>query len=280
MLVLVNNSHYFEFIIDALHQCLYELNIPHQVLNYDTHNYNETDIYLLCTCHEARPLPKRYIAYNFEQFITDKFWHPQIFINLQKAELVFDYSLENIKFLENYNIKAHFLPLGYHKSMEFINNDNDNQIKSTDFIFIGGINKYRHKKIYPLTNLYKECKNRVVIYIDNCWGNHLKKVCYSAKIGLNIHCYSGNTILEIVRIIILLANKVLVISEYSNDEWYDNKYKPLIYFFKNDNYAIDCVNLLQKYNYTEVEEKYQELITNYKYIDYVKNISYLLINLF
>jgi hypothetical protein len=68
----------------------------------------------------------------------------------------------------------------------------------------------------------------------------------------------------------------LVISEYSSDKWYDNKYKSIINFFENDNYSIDCINLLQKYNSQEVERRYQELITNYKYIDYVKEIIHLI----
>jgi hypothetical protein len=277
MLVLVNNSFFFEFIINALHECLNELNIIHEIIYED--NFNDTDIYLLCTCHEERKLPRRYIAYNYEQFTTDKIWHPKVFMNFKNAELVFDYSLENIKILKKYNINAHFLPLGYHKSMEYDNN-NDNNDKTIDFFFTGSVNNYRHYKLlYPLKNIYYDYKDRFIIYSYNCWGNDLKKICSNTKIGLNIHYNSGNCILEIARIIILLANKVLVISEYSSDKWYDNKYKPIINFFENVNYSIDCINLLQKYNSQEVERRYQELITNYKYIDYVKEIIHLIKNL-
>jgi len=96
MLKLVNNSCYFEVIINALHEALTELDIKHEVVkNYSLVNNN--NIYLICTTHENALLPKRYISYNFEQLITTKVWEPIFFQNLAKAEIVFDYSLENIK---------------------------------------------------------------------------------------------------------------------------------------------------------------------------------------
>ena len=75
-----------------------------------------------------------------------------VFKNLKNAELVFDYSLENIKILQTYGIKAHFLPLGYTKSMEYYDLNN----KNTDFIFIGSINKYRHNKFIIICREYQK----------------------------------------------------------------------------------------------------------------------------
>ena len=132
MLKLVNNSCYFEIIINALHEALTELDIKHEVVK----TYSLVDnknIYLICTTHENTLLPKRYISYNFEQLITNKVWQPIFFQNLAKAEIVLDYSLENIKELEKYNIKAHFLPLGYSKNME-----NDKTVDKTVDNFING----------------------------------------------------------------------------------------------------------------------------------------------
>jgi hypothetical protein len=280
MLILVDNSKYFKFIIYALHECLTELNIVHDIItDYNNdYKYTDTDIYLICTTHEQERnnLPKRYISYNFEQLMSEFDWNKtDIFKNLRKAELVFDYSLENIKLLKQYNINAHFLPLGFTKSMVF--DKIDNLDRNIDFTFIGKCNDHRYNIILPLFNVYNDCINRLAIYNGLCWDKDLEYVYTHTKIGLNIHYYKNSkTIFEIVRIILYLANKIIVITEKSNDEWYDNKYKDLVYFFETDNYTIDCFNVLLKYNFEQAEKNYQELIKNHKYVDYVKKIIHLI----
>ena len=93
---------------------------------------------------------------------------------------------------------------------------------------------------------------------------------------MNIHYYSGRTILEVHRIIPLIANKILVISEKSDDPWYDEKYGNLINFIESDKYTLECLRLLQNYNAEIAENRYQDLVNNHKYVDYVKNIIHLL----
>jgi hypothetical protein len=271
MLRLVNNSCYFEIIINALHEALTDLNIKHEVVK----TYSLVDnknIYLICTTHENALLPKRYISYNFEQLITTKVWQPAFFENLAGAELVLDYSMENIKELEKYNIKAHFLPLGYSKNMEY---NNDNSDKNVDFSFIGSINNSRYDKLKTLISVYGNKKDKLVIS-NNYWGNDLKQLYNKTKIGLNIHYYSGKTILEVHRIIPLIANKILVISDKSDDTWYDEKYGNLINFIEKDDCTLECLKLLQNYNSEIVENRYQDLVNNHKYVDYVQNIIHLL----
>lgn len=281
MLKLVNNSCYFEIIINALHEALTELDIKHEVVkSYSLVDNN--NIYLICTTHENALLPKRYISYNFEQLITTKVWEPIFFQNLAKAEIVFDYSLENIKELKKYNIKAHFLPLGYSKNME--NNDNNNVDKTVDFSFLGSINNSRYDQLKTLISIYGNKKDKLVIS-NNYWGDDLKQLYKKTKIGLNIHYYSGKTILEVHRIIPLIANKILVISDKSDDPWYDEKYCKLINFIENkinskvssdNDFTLECLKVLQNYNSEIIERRYQDLVNNHKYIDYVQNIIYLL----
>jgi hypothetical protein len=273
MLRLVNNSCYFEIIINALHEALTELDIKHEVVK----TYSLVDnknIYLICTTHENALLPKRYISYNIEQLTTTKVWDLIFFNKLSGAELVLDYSLENIKELEKYNIKAHFLPLGYSKNMEY-NYNNDNSDKTVDFSFLGSINNSRYDKLKTLISVYGNKKDKLVIS-NNYWGDDLKNLYNKTKIGLNIHYYSGRTILEVHRIIPLIANKILVISEKSDDPWYDEKYGNLINFIESDKYTLECLRLLQNYNSEIAENRYQDLVNNHKYIDYVKNIIHLL----
>jgi hypothetical protein len=275
MLKLVNNSCYFEIIIYALHEALTELNIIHEVVK--TYSLVDNDnIYLICTTHENELLPKRYISYNFEQLLTTKVWQPIFFENLANAEFVFDYSLENIKELEKYNINAHFLPLGYSKNMEHYNGRDNNSEKTVDFSFLGSINKYRYDKLETLIRVYCKKQNKLVIS-TNCWGNDLKKVYNKTKIGLNIHYYEGKTVLEVHRILPLIANKILVISEKSDDPWYNEKYDNLISFIESDQtYTVKCLKILQNYNREIVETRYQDLVNNHRYVDYVRSIIHLL----
>ena len=274
MLKLVNNSCYFEIIINALHEALTELNIIHEVVKtYSLVDNN--NIYLICTTHENSLLPKRYISYNFEQLITTKVWEPIFFQNLAKAEIVFDYSLENIKELEKYNIKAHFLPLGYSKNMENDKTFDKTVDKTVDFSFLGSINNSRYDKLKTLITIYGKKKDKLVIS-NNYWGDDLKQLYKKTKIGLNIHYYSGKTILEVHRILPLIANKILVISDKSDDPWYDEKYSNLINFIENKDCTLECLKLLQNYNSEIIEKRYQDLVNNHKYIDYVKNIIHLL----
>jgi hypothetical protein len=256
-----------------LHEALTELDIKHEVVK----SYSLVDnrnVYLICTTHENALLPKRYISYNIEQLITDKVWDPTFFEKLSGAELVLDYSLENIKELEKNNIKAHFLPLGYSKNMEY-NYDNNISDKTVDFSFLGSINNSRYDKLKTLISIYGKKKDKLVIS-NNYWGEDLKKLYNKTKIGLNIHYYSGRTILEVHRIILLIANKILVISEKSDDPWYDEKYGSLINFIEKDDCTLECLKLLQNYTSEIAENRYQDLVNNHKYVDYVKNIIHLL----
>lgn len=277
MLKLVNNSYVFEIIINSLHTAFVELNINHEVVpNYDINDYN--NIYLICTTHETNDLPFYYISYNFEQLTTDKDFGDNYYEKLKKAVIVFDYSLENIKYLKNKGINAHFLPFGYSKSFEY--NNNDNQTKDIDIVFIGSINDKRYSKIKDIIKLYNNNLDKIFMSGSNCWGYNLFRTYNNSKIGLNLHYYNGNTILEVTRINLLIANKVLVITERSNDLWYDSKYENIVNFI-NDNVPIDeyYLNVLNNYNFNEVERRYNEFKNNYKYVDYIKNIMFLITQL-
>jgi len=276
MLKLVNSSRVFEMIINSLHEAFVELNINHEVVyNYDKNDSN--NVYLICTTHEHGDLPINYISYNFEQLTSDIMFGDLLYERFKNAIMVFDYSLENVKFLKEKNINAHFLPFGYSKNMEY--NNNDNQIRDIDVMFIGGINEKRHNKLNKIIKLYDNNLNKIFISTD-CWGYNSMMVHTNSKICFNSHYYNGNTILEVTRINSLIANKVLVISERSHDSWYDSKYENIVNFM-NDDDSIDeyYLKVLNNYNFDEVQRRYDEFKNNYKYVDYVKNIMSLIIQM-
>ena len=279
MLVLVNDSKYFDIIIQSLAECLTELGIPYILVSHIT-NYNDNDnTYLICTTHENKPLPVNYISYNFEQLTTNKKWDMIFFNKLRRAKFVLDYSLENMKLLKTHNIEAIHLPLGYTKYMEHSLCINKEEGDLTyDFMFIGCINNKRFSMLEKLFDYYLKLNKKEKLLINNsCWDNELVLAYKKSKIGINMHYYEGSTILEVHRIIPLILNKVWVLSERSDDSWYDEKYKKYITFFNDKN------DLLRKGLFTinkpfddykkEIDERYNLFKENEAYVDYVKAID-------
>lgn len=68
---LVDQGHPFSIVIRGLHESFDQLGIPHEVVrNVDLDD--QESAYILLTTHEDRPLPTRYISYNFEQLGVDR----------------------------------------------------------------------------------------------------------------------------------------------------------------------------------------------------------------
>ena len=57
-----------------------------------------------------------------------------------------------------------------------------------------------------------------------------------SKISLNIHNYYGKSILEVTRIVPLISRGVLVVSERSDDKYYDEKMDGIIIYIDNLDY--------------------------------------------
>lgn len=254
MLILLNNCRYFEELLFGLSEAFTELSIPHQIQSHITDpNY----VYLLFTTHEMfLPLPPRYISYNIEQLTTQKKWSDEFFQRLRSAELVFDYSQENIKILKDKHIEATFLPISYGSCMNYHVDRSDLPHK---YGFLGDMSDNRFRKLLPILS--------ETIISNNCWGQEKKNLFSKIKYGVNVHFYEGKSILEVQRIIPLIANKIIVFSEKGSDIFYEDLYKDLVTFF-------DDAGNLPEYTDEEyrglAEERYQKLITNCKYIDYIK----------
>lgn len=276
MIKIVNRVRVFEVVIDSLCEVFNELGINYEVVsdfNLDHH------LYLFFSFNQGEILPKKYICYNFEQLTSDVSLIEDFYKILKNAVLVLDYSQENIKYLkDNHNIDAVFLPFGYTKNMEM--NSSENYSKDIDFVFLGCMNSKRTNKMKYIIDHYYNNQNKKVIG-ENYWGDNLKQLYNKSKITLNLHYYNPKTILEVVRINILLANKVFVISEKSNDSWYDDKYKGLITFINESNdpnhYYKEYLKVLNNYDSKEVERRYEEFKTSHKFSDYVKKIIHVII---
>lgn len=264
MLLLLNNSKYFDITIKSLSESFTELNIKHKIV--DDFELDD-NIYIICTTHLDIPTPKRYISYNCEQLTTDKKWSMNFINRLKKAEEVWDYSLENMNVLKKYEIEALHLPIGYSKCMELNKLDIE---KNIDVLFMGCINESRLLKMNNLRSIYYKTPEKFLITND-CWEDR-EEIYNRTKIALNLHFYGGRTILEVHRIVPLIANKIFVISERSDDIWYDYNYQNVITYY--DNLVKTTVSSLKMDNFNDVvEARYNYLIKNLKFVDFVELLT-------
>ena len=156
-----------------------------------------------------------YIPFQLEQLTSEEFgFSGKIKFILENGISVWDYSKANIEFLKNNNIKAEYLPIGYHKDLERIKSVPDEQ-KDIDILFYGSLGDRRKKLLNVLT------KKHEVKIVFGLYGKKRDELIRRAKIVLNIHHYSSQ-LLEMVRISYLINNKIFVISEESLDNSYDD----------------------------------------------------------
>ncbi len=180
---------------------------------------------------------KKYIPFQLEQLASSEFVLTQdIKFVLTNGVSVWDYSKENIRYLEANDIYAKYLPIGYHKDLEIIKSADENQ-KDIDILFYGSIGKRREKILNILSEKYK------VKALFGVYGKERDDYIGRAKIVLNIHHYSAQ-LLEMVRLSYLLNNKIFLISEeshrnpYSDLEIEFSPYSEIIsrcdYYLKNE----------------------------------------------
>ena len=188
--------------------------------------------------------------YNTEQLYS-KVWDYMVYTSIKIKEWL-DYSLKNIEYLKqnNFPIKTKHIYFGYSEALEIPLNK---ELNKTTITFFGT----HHERRYNLCNmLQNKLPNIEVKY--NTSGNLYKEVYddYISRnmIYLNIHYYIPS-ILEIVRIVPLLCQGHLVITEKSNDEHLDNIFEPYVIWFED---IIDNITLLEDKIKNHDNEKLKE----------------------
>lgn len=199
-------------------------------------------IWIVLGLQNAPPaLPPNYIVWNFEQFeivgapdFNSKFWD-----QMAQAKQIWDYSLENIKWLKlNKGLDASHLPLGWMPQMKIPTEYPINpwESRTNTFVFVGLMGERRRNILKPCYELAKA--KSLNMYLSNkCWDIEYNQIYSMTKYGLNIHYYTGKTILEVHRIIPLILNGIWVISERSGDPWYDNLFDSLVTWAEPDTFA-------------------------------------------
>ena len=270
MLYIVDNSLYFYQIAEALSESLTALGVENKLVKKI--DLKKEELYLLFTVNplEFDQLPKRYIVYNYEQLTTNRVWNDDFYKKLKGAKSVWDYSLKNIKHLQEKGINAIHVPYGYSPCLEVTSSNTD---KPNDILFLGTLNMRRKINLLSIKQTtYEGNKEPKLVVHQQCFKDNYDNEIQKCKMVVNIHYYIGGTILEVSRIIPLLANKCLVISEPSYDEWYDEKLKKCIKFVEVEKMpkmckvCLDNRALLDKF----VDNGYQWLKENFNYQHFIK----------
>ena len=184
------------------------------------------------------------IIYNFEQIDPASPWLNITYLKLLRNNLVWDYSVNNIKILKALGVKnIKHLELGYVNQISRIKKTTPQEI---DVLFYGSINTRRE---FILNELKEAGLNVVCLF--GVYGSERDTFISRSKLIINIHFYDSK-IFEIARISYLLANGICVLSESGHDpleEYYTNA----LVFSPYERLVENCIFLV---NNEEIREKY------------------------
>ena len=178
----------------------------------------DLDMYFVICPQMFNSLPpgEKRICFQMEQSVSSRWFTDEYFSILENSTAVFDYSFDNLKFLDRKAISyplTYLLPVGgYVDYLTKLELDQLSQSSKTcDVLFFGDTNVARRKDL--LAFLGSRFNVRV---LNNVFGADLYKEILSAKIVINLHYYEG-ALLETTRIYECLSLGIPVVSEASVD---------------------------------------------------------------
>ena len=150
------------------------------------------------------------ILYNFEPLNPPVFDSVGTFLTHYAPRcVVWDYSLDNVQFLQARGCNVRHVPLGYAPSMTRIAPAPEQDI---DILFYGDISTRRA----PVLDALRRTGLNVVI-VSDVYGAERDALIARAKVVLNIHNHDGIKALETPRVYYLLANCKAVVTELKDD---------------------------------------------------------------
>lgn len=222
----------------------YSINVHIKIIEEDidcTNEIKELD-YLnkIIFCGNVSPVNKILNSYNADNLYylnIEQMSHPsyyKLIRNLKDNIKILDYSEENIPYFSNIYKNIFLLPPYFEETI--------NIYKNIDVISFSN-NEYR-KNILDNVNPKFNLK-----YLDNIFGDQRDEIFKKSKIYINIHSSEDHNTMELIRIINLLRNKVIVITQPS-------VYKDLLYikdcllFFKDEAQLNNIINsVLTNYSF-------------------------------
>ena len=201
---------------------------------------------------------KKFYYLNVEQMsMTSYFENVK---QLDKYFNIIDYSEENIPFLESYFENVYLIPPFYNDLEINVNsqninlNQNQNQ-KDINIISLAN-NVYRNNFLKKINSKFN------IKCIDNIFGETRDNLFKRTKIYINIHSSENHKTMELIRIINLLKNKVIVLSQSTISPDLFKVSKSIILFHNMEQLEYLLQDILNNYN------SYYEYMFNQNFINY------------
>jgi hypothetical protein len=217
------------------------VNITHSI------DKNDSNIWILFGVNELPPstlLPQNYIVYQLEQIsVEGNKWLTEKYVEVMKgAKQVWDYSLKNVNKLSLGGVKnVLHVPISYSDNLEVVDCTKvPDSEKDIDILFMGSINPRRKDLLERLKTIEGA---KIMIADGGLWGEERIGLMKRSKIVINIHYYGANSLLEMARLSVLLANHSFIISETGGDASMDKRLDKGVVFGKYD----ELVTLCKKY---------------------------------
>lgn len=203
-------------------------------------------------CKERFGPDKRLILYQTEPLIEGTHWHSvdNIINNIDGADEVWDYDLENIDILRSNGIEAKFRPPAYSERLKKINNIENPDI---DILFYGSHSTHRYEFLRDMimTMVNSEdtmdfLMNRNVVWLYNITDDLLDHFISRSKIILNLKPHEHTVRQQQTRIYYPLINGKCVLSERCNINYFGDTIheftgieelkQKVVYLLQNDNW--------------------------------------------
>lgn len=197
------------------------------------------------------------IVYQTEPLVANHWWSTETIIkNLDGADEVWDYDIENIKILLKHGINAKYRPPAYTDQLKTIKNIKDPDI---DLLFYGIPTNRRMKfladfiTVLPIIGDDRDIFSKIrFVNTYNVFDAQLDELLGRSKIILNINPQDGECRQQQTRIFYALINNKCVLSEMNKFNYYGN--------------------LIVEFNGLEdFAAKLFDLLTNDKWKTYTKN---------
>ena len=185
-----------------------------------------------------------YITEPLDYLIDIKVW--ETYIKILKPYKLLTYTNENLNKLKVYQSITKLCPKfnNYIDMGDYSINTMKNKNKDK-IIFMGTMNTHRE-------NVFKNMENKIIVKNDIWNMDEYQEIIEQNLFFINIHRRNGCKCLEYLRVIPLLANGCIVISELSNQEDMNELKDYNIYFCDKANILETYYNILKNINYNEV----------------------------
>ncbi|MBC8014624.1 MAG: hypothetical protein H7X79_02645 [Sporomusaceae bacterium] len=215
-------------------------------------NFSDRNINIILGAHliaedQIDKIPLSSIIYNLEQFDPKSMLNSTTFRMLQMFT-VWDYSKRNIEKLRERGCsnQLHHVPIGYVPELTCIAKA---PIQDIDVLFYGSMNARRQRIIEELRK-----NGLTVVSLFGAYGEERDGFISRAKLIINIHFYDSS-ILEIVRISYLLANRKAVVAECHAGTEFADDLKTAVALVTYDQLVATCIELVKNDEKRQLFEK-------------------------